>query len=115
MTQPHIGNPAPETTPKPLGLLVALISGRIVRKARRYKSQDGTQRYATLVKLPNPDEYTNAGTVEVQSAEPLGDPGDQWRGKVRISGSVKSFSYTDRVSGEVKSGEDVSIRLSVVE
>lgn len=113
MSQSQVGNPAPEL--KPVALGVALLMGRIIGKPRSYKSQAGEQRFATLVKLPNPSEFESAGTVEIQSAERLGDAGDTWRGRVRITGSVRPFGYTDRVTGESKSGTDVTIRLTVAE
>ena len=107
------GTIAPET--KPQALAQALIRGRIVGKPRSFKAQDGSRRYATLIKLPNPSEFDNAGTVEVQSPDQLGEVGDSWSGKVRITGSVRPFQYPDRATGEMKQGVDCTIRLTVAE
>lgn len=115
MSQAQAGTVAPATPEKPAALAVALIRGRVESKARSYKDRNGGKVYATLLRLPNPDEFTTLGTVEVNSREPLGEVGDTWAGKVRISGSVRPFSYTDRASGEIKSGTDVTVRLTAVE
>lgn len=111
MSQAQAGTVAPATLP---ALAVALIRGRVESKPRTYKDRTGAKVYATLLRLPNPDEFTTLGTVEVNSSEPLGEVGDTWAGKVRISGSVRAFSYADRTSGEMKAGTDVTIRLTAI-
>lgn len=115
MSQP-IGSTAPVSAiaPGSLGLSQALIRGRIVGKPRKFKGQDGVQRFATIVRLPAPDEFTSPATVEVQSSEHLGEAGDSYAGKVQISGSSRPFSYTDKQSGEIKQGTDVTIRLTAL-
>lgn len=90
------------------------LRGRIVGKPRQYKTADGQKRFATLLRLPNPDEFTQLGTVEVQSEESLGAADDVVKVKARVSGSTRPFQYTDRTSGEVKSGVDCTIRLTAV-
>jgi hypothetical protein len=102
---------------KPAGstlLAVAPLRGRIVGKPRQYKARDGSRRYATVLRLPNPDEFTTLGQVEVDSAEALGDDGDTWAGRVRLSGNVRTFGYVDKTTGEKREGREFAAKLTVL-
>jgi len=109
MAQAEAGHTAPA---KELG--VALLRGKIVSKPRSYSTRDGAKRWATLIALPAEDEFGGSSRVEVRSAARLGEVGDTWAGKVRISGSVRTFRYTDKHTGEELQGNDCSIWLTAV-
>lgn len=68
--------------------LVALVSGRIVT-SRASQGQRGG--YLTVLRLPAPDAYTSPATIEVHSAERLGEPDAVVHGKVRIGGFGRSY------------------------
>lgn len=103
------------TAPVSLPLYCAALAGKLVGKARTYTDRDGRKMYAHLVRLPAPDEWSSASTVEVNARENLGADGDSVRVIARVSGTARPFTYTDRESGERKQGQDVTIRLTVVE
>lgn len=111
MTQATTGT-APE--PKALPLAVALVRGRLEGKPRKWKDREGRTQYAHLLRLPNPDEFTTLGVVEVTSDESLGEDGETWAGRVRLSGSVRGFNYVDQADGQRKQGRECTIRLAVV-
>lgn len=50
-----------------------------------------------------------------QARTVLGSDGDDVRLTVRISGTARPFTYTDRETGEKRQGQDVTIRLTVTE
>jgi len=95
-------------------LCVLLLRGRIVGKSRQYKTKDGERRFATVLRLPNPDEFTSLGSVEVHSVETLGEDGDSWAGRARLTGSVRTFDYQDRNTGDKKSGREFAAKLTVL-
>lgn len=99
-------------------LLSALVAGKIVSKARSFKTQDG-RIFLTLLKLAAPDEFTSPGTIELRSRAQLGEVGDIWRGKVRITGFGRSFASkrTDPETGEVETTQvrTAENRLDVIE
>lgn len=99
----------------PSAILTALVAGKIVQKPRRFRAADGSV-YLTLLRLAAPDEFTAPGTIELRSRAPLGEVGDVWRGKVRITGYGRSFpSKPDPETGEVSQVRTADNRLEVVE
>lgn len=98
----------------PIAVGVAPVVGRIVTKARRYTTRDGDVQYATVLALPAVDEFSGAQRIEVRSAERLGEVGDLWRGRVRLGGVSRSFTYRDKETGESKSGLDTTVVLTVL-
>lgn len=111
MAHEPAGSLAPANVPEG----VARLTGKVASKPRTYRDREGTQHFATLLKLPARDEFSSASTIEVQSRQRLGEVGDVVYVDVRISGTARPFTYTDRASGEQRSGTDVTIRLTVVE
>jgi len=91
---------------------VALISGRIVAK-RAISTQAGRQ-YLTVIKLPAPDQFTSPATIEVRSAQPLGEHGEDVHFKVRVGGYGRSYSKTDE-DGVVTRVATADNHLTVVE
>lgn len=108
---PTTGTQAPVSLP----LYCVALAGKLVGKPRTYTDRDGRKMYAHLVRLPAPDEWSSASTVEVQARENLGADGDAVRLIARVSGTARPFVYTDKDSGEKRQGQDVTIRLTVVE
>lgn len=85
------------------------ISGKIdlTRKNKR------SGYYVRLV-LPAPDAYTSPQTVELESSQRLGEPGEDWSGYVHIGGYRNEYDARDE-EGEkthIKSARNV---LRVVE
>lgn len=99
----------PEASQSKPSLAVALIAGRI-RSDRRYNGREGG--FATVLVLPAPDEFTQPDVIEVLSAEPLGEAGTIWRGKVRVGGYPKSYETTR----ESREGErKVTVNTAVIQ
>lgn len=94
-------------------LATALIRGRISGKSRKFSTRDGSTLYETPVTLPAPDEWSSPSTLPIRSRERLGDIGETFTGKVRIAGTARPFTYTDKVSGEQRQGTDFSVWLSL--
>lgn len=105
--------PAAPGAPAQSGIGLALIAGRIELTTRK-SGQNGVY-FLTLVKMAAPDEYTSPSTVEVLSREKLGERGETWRGKVRISGYPRSYKTTDQDTGEVVQNRTANVRLEVVQ
>ena len=51
--------------------------------------------FLTVIALPAPDEFTSPAILELRSTEPLGEPGESFRGKVRLGGYPNSFAGKD--------------------
>ena len=93
--------------------LVAHLKGR-VHARRRIQTKDGAL-VVNVVKLPAPDEYTSPQTVELRSRQPLGAPGDEWEGQVRIGGFGRSYESKDPESGDRRTVQTADNTLTVVE
>lgn len=106
-------NGTPGQTSPDLG--TALIRGRISGKPRRFVTRDGGVMYETAVTMPAADEWSSPSTVPVRTSQAPGEVGDTFAGRVRIAGSARPFTYTDKVSGESKRGLDFSVYLIAVE
>lgn len=89
-----------------------VISGRVINR-RRIDTQEG-KRVLTLVRCPAPDVYSHPATLELNSVEPIGAPGDDFTVKCRISGSPRTFQATDRESGEVRTVVTANMYLHVI-
>lgn len=113
MSQVATGASAPQTKPTPIGC--ALLRGLIAGKPRSYQDREGNRAWATLLKLPAPDQYSSAQTVEVNSRAQLGSAGQEIEVLVRVGGSSRPFKYTDKDTGEPRQGLEVNIRLVQVE
>jgi len=79
---------------------VCKLSGRITH-ARKINTQRG-QMHLTVVKLPAADEFSSPGVVELRSEAPIGRPGDDWAGTVRVSGYGRSYEQTDQLGDKYK-------------
>lgn len=103
-----------EATAKPvpfhqIALMEVRISGKLLHSRR------ANQQYYTQLRTPAPDEWSHPSTVEVRSKDKLGETDDVLNLRCRLSGSVRSFQYTDRDTGERKTGFDSKVFLDVVE
>jgi hypothetical protein len=94
--------------------LTALVAGRIAGKPRQYKDREGARWFATIVKCPAPDPYSNPSSVEINSREPLGDVDTDVSLQVRLSGTVRTFRYVERETGESKTGVECTHRLTAL-
>lgn len=93
-------------------LATCLLAGRIASR-RRIQTQAGPV-YLTVVKLPAVDEYTAPQTVELRSAEPLGEVGSTWRGKVQIGGYPRSYQVDDELTGRKVTVQTATVTLTVL-
>jgi hypothetical protein len=85
-----------------------VVAGRVER-FRDWESDSGTSGYVTIVKLPAPDEYSSAQTVEVSSRKKLGKQGDEIKQLCRLGGFLK------KGRGDNGPYEFVNMRLVAVE
>jgi hypothetical protein len=115
MTSAAAGLSAPASSGNPSRpTLTALVVGRIAGKPRQYKDREGARWFATIVKCPAPDPYSNPSSVEVNSREPLGDVDTDVSLLVRLSGTVRTFRYQERDTGESKTGVECTHRLTAL-
>lgn len=84
--------PAAPVSPSQVAQGVCALSGRIHSQSS-YRSQTGRV-FVTVVKLPAPDAYSTPQTVELRSAERLGDVGEDWTGRVRVGGYGRTYTKT---------------------
>lgn len=91
---------------------VASLSGRI-NSFRRVAGQNGSV-WLTILKMPAADEFSSPQTVELTSAEKLGDRGEPWKGRVQIGGFGRVYDSTDKHTGEVSKVQTANIRLTVI-
>ena len=82
--------PGPATVPTG----VAYITGQIRFKSKAITTKSG-RLFLTVIALPAPDEFTSPAILELRSTEPLGEPGESFRGKVRHGGYPNSFAGKD--------------------
>lgn len=86
----------------------ARIAGRIAG-SRRLSGQEGTT-YRTLMKLPAIDRFSSPQTVEVRSAERLGNTGDEVSITVELGGYPRSYDTKPKgqdEGGTVHTAENV--------
>lgn len=67
----------------------AIIQGQI-QQVRKINTQEGVM-FLTLVRLPAPNEYEYPSTIELQSAEPIGEKGDNITQHIRCSGVASQY------------------------
>lgn len=91
----------------------AFLSGRIDAR-RKIATQDGSLIFTTL-KLPAIDAFSSPDTVEVQSRESIGSPGDDWFGYVRIGGFPNNYDSKPDKDGEIKRVRAARNHLIVIE
>lgn len=106
--------PAHSTADPKQTLLTALVAGRISSK-RRYRTRQGQTVYLTILKLAAADEFSSPETIEVRSAQPLGEVGETWRGKVKLGGYARSYNTEDPQTGEKVTVQTADNNLTVVE
>lgn len=110
MNQPLAANPAPVKARPNTGT----ISGRLDMIKRR-TGQNGTL-WIHLVKLPQVDEFTNGGTVELTGNSKLGAVGELITVQVRLTGYPRSYKgKPDPETGEVELVRTADNRYVVVE
>lgn len=91
----------------------AYLMGRI-KARRKVPTKDGALIFTTL-NLPAVDEYSNPETVEVQSREQIGAPGDDWSGYVRLGGFANNYDSKPDKDGEIKKVQAARNHLVVIE
>jgi hypothetical protein len=78
---------------------IATIAGRIDNVTTRERGG-----YFVRLVIAAKDEYSSPATVELESEQRLGKPGDDWKGRVEISGFRNDYQGK---SGPVKSARNV--------
>lgn len=96
-------------TPAARRPMEVVIAGKIVSQRRHENKQ------YTVIRCPAADEYSNPSTVEVRSQARLGDVEQFVELDVRISGTLRSFGYTDKNTGEQRRGSEGKVFLDVIE
>lgn len=91
----------------------AFLSGRI-KARRKVPTQDGALIFTTL-NLPAINEYSSPETVEVQSREQIGAPGDDWAGYVRLGGFPNNYDSKPDKDGEIKKVQAARNHFVVIE
>lgn len=85
------------------------IAGRI-ESVRRFEG-----RAFTRIVMPAPDAYSSPSVIEIESSSRLGDPGDEWKGMVMLSGYRNEYKSLDKESGELRTVKSACTTLKVVE
>jgi hypothetical protein len=88
-----------------------VIRGRISAR-RRHEFRDGAA-WLSLVILPAPDAYSSPATVEIQSAQPLGDLDEEVQVLCQIFGYARSFKAADR-DGVMTTVRTADVKLRAV-
>lgn len=83
------GTAPAQSSQQPGGLGVAYLRGKLV--FRRRVTRQGVAGFLQLLALPAPDQYSHPSTVEVFSAQPLGETGTEVSCKVVIGGYPRSY------------------------
>lgn len=92
----------------PLLLTMAVI-GRIDRS----RTVDGM--IYTEITTPAPDSYSMPSHFEIRSRTQLGVLGQEFKGKIRASGFIRSRKYTDKNTGELKEVRDRTVIFDLVQ
>lgn len=90
---------------------VVMVNGLIQFPPRKYKTQSGS-RWAHVVRLPAPDEFTSPQTVEIQANEKLGDPGDRITVECDLGGIGRRFNETNEDGTKGAAYQTAWIRLT---
>lgn len=99
--------------PSPQSLYVATLKGRL-QLIRSFKMTDGT-RYAHLIALPAPDQYSHPELVEVIARTCLGERDTDITVQVRVGGIRNNFTIKDKDTGEVVQIQSANNRLTAFE
>lgn len=99
----------PVALKQPVKALEFFVQGKIL-SSRRHE----TKHYTEVV-CAAADLYSHPSKFELRSNQPLGAKDDEFKGMVRISGSVIPRTYTDKKSGELKKMTDKNVYLDVIE
>jgi hypothetical protein len=89
--------------------LEVVVEGKIVSQRRHENRQ------YTVIRCAAADEYSHPSTLEVRSAQRLGDVDEVVKLEVRVSGTLRSFAYTDKNTGESRKGNDGRVYFDVIE
>lgn len=92
----------------------AFLFGRI-KSRRKFMTQAGESLFFTVVSLPALDSFSHPATVELTSKKPIGAPGDDWSGNVRVGGVSNNYKAKPDEDGEIKTIYSARISLDVVE
>jgi hypothetical protein len=112
MSNPQTAATAGSTTPSRTAQ--AFFSRAKIIGARRMNTEAGPL-WLTLCKLPNPSEFESGGTIELRSAQRLGQSGDEFTGWCRIGGYARQYRATDKETGEQVLVRTAEVRLTVIE
>jgi len=92
------------------GSMKISISGRI--KGHRFYEKT----YYTELTIPAPDPYSQPSVVEVRSSNRLGQSDEDVSINCQLSGFYgRSYSFTDKKSGEVVNRRPVNLVLDVID
>lgn len=70
-------------------------------------------RFLTLVRLAADDEFTTPATVEVVSDHATGKEGDMFDAQCTVGGRYRSYSVTDKATGEIRTVRTADNTLTV--
>lgn len=113
MNSPATVTSLPANAPK-IGLAQTFLKGKIVH-SRSMKTETG-RIFLTILKIAAADEYSHPSTVEVSSANKLGEVDDSWSGVCSVTGYPRAYNgKPDQETGEIKSIRTATISLRVVE
>ena len=102
-----MSNSAAATELKQPSTLVFNLVGRIDQQ-RQHNNFIYTQ-----VTTPAPDAYSMPSQFEIRSVQPLGPIGQEFKGRVRISGFIRQRQYNDKNTGELKQVADKNVMLEL--
>lgn len=94
---------------QPAKALEFFVQGKIL-SSRRHEAKHYTE-----VVCAAADLYSHPSKFELRSSQPLGAKDDEFKGMVRISGTVIPRTYTDKKTGEQKKITDKNVYLDVIE
>ncbi|ENP7124472.1 DNA-binding protein G5P [Klebsiella pneumoniae] len=86
----------------------------VTGKIKRFNNSGGF--YYTTIVSPAADAYSFPPVIRIKSKKPLGLIGDEITDvHCRITGYERSFSYTDKQTGEKSKGYNVDMLLELLE
>lgn len=83
-------------------------------KGRIDSAEQHNGRYYTVVTTPAPDQFSHPSRFKVGSQQPIGTPGQHIQATVSVRGIVREKSYRDKNTGMMKTFNEDSIFLDVV-
>lgn len=110
-TLPSTDNPQ-QATPR---TGVCVMTGRIRAVKRIPPTDDRPEFFVTWLVAPADDAYSKPSNFELISARRLGQIDSDWQGRVKLSGYRRSYTYTDKKTGELLAGVEFKTMLRVVE